>query len=422
MRKKPIVSVTIPSYNHARFLPAAIESVLTQTYEPLEVVIVDDGSTDDSLQIAKDYATRHPDIIRVFTHAGNGNRGISATVNLGFEKSTGEYWSGLPSDDELHPHKIAEQVEFLEQHREIGWVYCYGSYINEDGVHLTQFDPFGEDITKHGEPVEQLILGNVVPGMSVLMRRSAVTEIEPHDEALVYSDWDFWVRMAARHRVAFMPRSRVRYRVQGSNTSFGMSRATNMGRAIEVMEKLRRTATRIGGPLARPRTQALIELQLTYYFYGTQREDEAQRHLGAAFTVDPTLAGDVRYLVRWLKHCRRDLLLLHDRPDEVDFENWVLRHLPASLDAGSATALSHAIKGWAFGSWAEKYFRIGGYFRGRRRLLKSLIRDPRARRERELLVTYLEGLVGSRVSARLRNLFKAVRLADKPNHDGALRP
>src|SRR2546427_3598573 len=133
MLNQPKVSITIPSYNHARFLPAAIESALAQTYQHLEIIIVDDGSTDGSLQIAEEYGRRHADVIKVITHAGLRNRGISETVNLGFESATGSYWCGLPSDDLFHPRKIAEQVAFLERHPEIGWVYGYAQYIDTNG-------------------------------------------------------------------------------------------------------------------------------------------------------------------------------------------------------------------------------------------------------------------------------------------------
>ena len=78
----PTVSICIPSYNHAPYLPAAIESALGQTYRDLEVVIVDDGSTDDSLEIARAYERREPERVRVLTHPGHVNRGTAATANL----------------------------------------------------------------------------------------------------------------------------------------------------------------------------------------------------------------------------------------------------------------------------------------------------------------------------------------------------
>ena len=81
MSYNPRVSVVLASYNHAKYLPAAIDSVLGQTFQDFEVVVVDDESTDDSLQIAEAYATRFPEKVRVFTHPGHSNKVRSATVN-----------------------------------------------------------------------------------------------------------------------------------------------------------------------------------------------------------------------------------------------------------------------------------------------------------------------------------------------------
>src|SRR3954470_14585541 len=114
MPSTPEVSICIASYNHARFLPATIESALSQTYQNIEIIIVDDGSTDDSLAIAESYSYRYPALVKVFTHPDGGNHGIAATSNLAFRKSTGRYWSGLGSDDEFCPQKTERQLNYLK--------------------------------------------------------------------------------------------------------------------------------------------------------------------------------------------------------------------------------------------------------------------------------------------------------------------
>src|SRR3954465_12690440 len=97
----PLVSVVMLSYNHAPYLPAAIESVLGQTVEDLELVIGEDGATDGSLDIARHYAEADSRV-RVLTHPGHENRGIGATVNLVRGATSGSYQLGLPSDDMLY--------------------------------------------------------------------------------------------------------------------------------------------------------------------------------------------------------------------------------------------------------------------------------------------------------------------------------
>jgi len=129
MTCKPKVSICIPSYNHARFLPAAIESALAQTHKNIEIVIVDDGSTDNSLKIAGSYASKYPSIVFLHTHPGHCNRGISATMNLAAQKSTGEYWSTIGSDDVLYSNKTERQVAYLDKHPNVAWVYSCVQHI-----------------------------------------------------------------------------------------------------------------------------------------------------------------------------------------------------------------------------------------------------------------------------------------------------
>jgi GT2 family glycosyltransferase len=398
---QPRVSITIASYNHARFLPAAIESALTQTHRNLEIVVVDDGSTDGSLAIAQDYAARRPDVVRVFTHAGHRNRGISATVNLGFEKGTGVYWAGLPSDDLLHPLKVAEQVAFLERHPDVGWVYGYAYHVDEHGRLRADLGLFGEDITDAGDPVERLIGGNVIPGMTVLMRRAAVAEIAPHDEALVYSDWDFWVRLAIRHRPAFVPRARVFYRVHGGNTA-GTSDHLRFGRSLDVLLKLRRQADGIGGALARPRTQALLDLEIAHVCYRAGDEAQAHRHLATALLTDPTLRADARYFARWLRAA------CHRRPSSdpsvsITFGPWVLARLPRDVDGRFRDAARRAVDA-ASRQTAGPYALARRHWRSRRRVLGAIVHDSHAWRDRTLLRAYLAILAGARVDRQLRRV------------------
>src|SRR5437660_1542486 len=129
----PTVSICIPSYNHAAYLPAAIESALGQSYRDLEVVIVDDGSADDSLEIARAYERREPDRVRVLTHPGRANLGTAATANLARRHARGAFWSGLPSDDVLHPNRIGRLLRRFAQRPDLDILYSYARYIDESG-------------------------------------------------------------------------------------------------------------------------------------------------------------------------------------------------------------------------------------------------------------------------------------------------
>ena len=241
MNNKPLVSVCIPSYNHAQFLSYCIESVLSQTYPNIEIIIVDDGSKDSSLEIAQSYADSYPDRVRVYTHPNKENRGISNTVNLCFSLSKGKYWSGLSSDDAFYKDKIEKQVEFLEVCEELGFVYSYGDYIDADGNRLP--GRFGINITCEPDPVEILIAANVIPGMSILARRDAVERVGLHDPDLIYSDWDFWIRFFILYKAGFIEESLIEYRVHDYNTSVNIKPLTGYKNSEQVYLKLGKDLT-----------------------------------------------------------------------------------------------------------------------------------------------------------------------------------
>ena len=239
-QKPPLVSVCIPSYNHARYLPETIESVLKQTYNNIEIIIVDDGSTDDSLAIARQYAEAHPDAIHVYTHPDQQNHGISATVNYAFSLSKGAYWSGLPSDDMLLPEKIERQVRYLESNSDIGFVYSYACGVNDEGKPLgDRYMRLGEDISHDPDPIFTMLGGNRIYGMTVLARREAIEQTGQHRLHLVYSDWEFWIRLLLQTKAGFINEPLVKYRIHGSNTSISAPFSVQLKCGFEVLRSLR---------------------------------------------------------------------------------------------------------------------------------------------------------------------------------------
>jgi glycosyltransferase involved in cell wall biosynthesis len=119
----PIVSVVIPVWNSAGFLGEAIESVLAQTYNRWELLLVNDGSTDGSTDVARRYAGEHPEQIRCLEHEGGQNRGVGASRNLGVKQAVGSYVAFLDHDDVWLPRKLEQQVGLLDAHPEAGLLY-----------------------------------------------------------------------------------------------------------------------------------------------------------------------------------------------------------------------------------------------------------------------------------------------------------
>jgi glycosyltransferase involved in cell wall biosynthesis len=324
LTRLPKVSICIASYNHERFFPATLDSALAQTYPNVEIVIVDDGSTDRTFDIAQDYARKHSDRIRLLTHEGHVNRGISATVNLATQQSTGEYWSCLGSDDILRADKIDKEVNFLEVNRDVDWVYSYAEYIDANGQTIR--GRFGYDLTRDENPLYTLLIGNRIPGMTALARRACIDRIGEHNTQLLYSDWEFWIRLLSQFGVAFIPQPFVQYRVHGSNVSIGVNVRENARRGLAVFDSL--SSVTPSGRLAEPRVRALVQLQRCFHLFCVDELDTARGALTQAANVDPVVFEDACFIRWWLTRMTREYGFL---TAGRDFVEWFSSEVPAHL-------------------------------------------------------------------------------------------
>jgi glycosyltransferase involved in cell wall biosynthesis len=127
-KNSPLVSVIIPFLNEERFLKDAVESVLQQDYANWELLLVDDGSTDESTNIAKEYSSRIPEKIFFCEHEGHKNKGLSASRNLGIEKAKGELIAPLDADDVWLPGKLSDQIAIFQRHPEVAMVIEASDY------------------------------------------------------------------------------------------------------------------------------------------------------------------------------------------------------------------------------------------------------------------------------------------------------
>src|SRR5438105_2703494 len=255
----PLVSVSICSFNHLRYLPAAIESALGQTLDDIELIVVDDGSSDGSLAVAEQYAAADSRV-GVVTHPRHANLGPAASGNLARSLARGKYLIGLPSDDVLYPDALRREVDLLERRPELGYVYGYAHLIDDSGERLPFARTFGIDLTRHNRTVELLVQGNTIPAMTVMFRRECIEQAGEEDPNLVYSDWELYARAAAHWQVGFIPRALAMHRLHGGNVSLGAGRTTNLERAVEVTASLRERAPVVGGRLSAPRVRGTLEL------------------------------------------------------------------------------------------------------------------------------------------------------------------
>lgn len=288
----PTVSVVMPVYNVERYLAAAIDSVLAQTFTDLELILVDDGSTDGSSALCAAYTDPRVRVIR------QANRGLPGARNTGIRAATGAYIAILDSDDLWHPEKLARHVAHLQARPEVGVSYCASELIDGEGrcmgLHqrpkLTGIRP--EDVLCRnpvGNGSVPVFRREALAAIAFTSDRNGVPETHYFDESFRYcEDIECWMRIAVTTPWRFegVADCLTRYRV----VSGGLS--ANTERMYEFWRKMRdKVATYAPGLVERFGKRA-EGYQLRYYARRAVKEgrlDSARGWLSAAFTLYPAM-------------------------------------------------------------------------------------------------------------------------------------
>jgi len=190
---KPIVSIIIPCFNSEKFIKNTIESCLKQTYENIEIIVIDDGSKDGSTDILKNYAKNHPDRIHLTSQS---HKGASAARNLGFKLSKGKYIQWLDSDDLLEPEKIRSQVTYLQKNKNVEGVY--GNWKSRNYSH--RLDSYNERLNQVilKDIIIDHIVGKWVSLNSYLIRSTLAINTEWDEKLKAGQDRDYWIQIGIK--------------------------------------------------------------------------------------------------------------------------------------------------------------------------------------------------------------------------------
>lgn len=205
----PSVSVVVPVYNGAAYLQQALDSALQQPGADVELVVVDDGSTDETPRILDRYRGR-------ITALRQDNAGMGAARNAGIGVARGEFIAFVDSDDYWLDGKLAAQLALFARRPGVGLVFCNARF-EDDGVLLarTSFDVCRPH---RGRVYERLLVDSFIPMPSVVVRRTCFDEVGLFDPRLLISaDFDLWLRIAARYEVDYVDAPLVVYRRHGGN-------------------------------------------------------------------------------------------------------------------------------------------------------------------------------------------------------------
>lgn len=208
----PLVSVICLSYNHASFVEEAIRSILDQTYSEVELIVVDDASTDNSVSVIENIITQNGDIKFIKL---NRNVGNCTAFNIGFAQSRGEFVIDFAADDVLLPQRIEEGVNALmEAGSEFGVQFSDAAIIDKSGDALGfHSDKYPHSSIPQGDIYKEVIHRYFICGASMLVRREVMEMLNGYDEKLAYEDFDFWVRSARRYKYLYLPKVMVKKRV-----------------------------------------------------------------------------------------------------------------------------------------------------------------------------------------------------------------
>lgn len=210
----PLVSVIIPVFNGEKTIQETIESVLSQTITDFELLVINDGSQDRTVEIVECISDSR---IKVFSYP---NAGQSMSRNRGIEIAKGDYISFIDADDLWTPDKLETQLNALQGNPKAGVAYSWTDWIDESSQLLGK----GSYNTEQGEVFTKILLNDFVAnGSNVLIRRDALTEVGGFDPSVTPAeDWDLWLRLAARYEFVAVRSPQILYRISPNSASFNV--------------------------------------------------------------------------------------------------------------------------------------------------------------------------------------------------------
>lgn len=382
----PRVSVIIPTYNRANLIGEAIKSVFDQTYCDWELIVVDDGSKDETAEVVAQFGKR-------VTYIYQDNAGVCAARNLGFAASQGEYISFLDSDDRMLPHNLKTLIDLLDTQPQADIAYGRYYWTDEQGQSPTLEGP-----TYEGQILPQLVLEETMLLGITLIRRSCVEAIGGFDEAIQFQEhWDFYLRLAqagcsytcAKQAVALL---RLHPKNRGQNKDAMLaSRLTILNRlfntpALEMIlsENIRHQAYH----------NAYLEFAHDYFTLGDF--EQGFQCLNNALQYAPLHSDNLIKIAEKII----PYAFAPEIEDPIKFTDNLLEALPSTRQV---TQLHRKMLGNVNAGLAFRYYRAGKLNHVWRHAVKAILQDPSLSSNRGLLRIAFEGLAGPSVVDKFRS-------------------
>ena len=242
-KMKPLVTVVIPVYNHERFVAESIQSVIDQDYGNIELLIINDGSKDNSHEVIIGFEEKCKSRFKRFEYRNRGNKGLSATLNEMVEWAKGKYFSAIASDDILAVDKISlltEKLENLDESyavafgdaifiddnsNEVYINYITGEYVTKEKGsksfldYFTRKRDFNYKDEKDFGSFKTLLEGNYLPAMSAVIKLEQIKEVDAWTSGNTIEDWEMWLKLSKKYKFAYVDKSVALYRWHENNSS-----------------------------------------------------------------------------------------------------------------------------------------------------------------------------------------------------------
>ena len=241
MNDSPLVSVVIPVYNASRWIAETLDSVLAQDFTDLEVIVVDDGSTDDTAAVVTGFGDRVSCIRKP-------NGGQPSARNVGIRAARGEYIAFVDADDLWAKEKLRLQMDLLKETK-LAWVYCDAfAFDDKSGKRLYRFGNVAHQYA--GDILESLFITDFIPSPTPVIRKSVFEHVGYFDEdraVHIGEDWEMWLRIAACYPIGLVPESLADYRVHPTSMTGSVTPLSRLRGHLGVIEKaMLRESARLG--------------------------------------------------------------------------------------------------------------------------------------------------------------------------------
>jgi len=221
MNQPPFISIICVSYNHSKFIVECLDSIKNQTYKNIELILADDASSDNSVEIFENWLKETNLPVKKNFHTKN--IGLVRTLNECLKLATGKYIKYLSCDDFLYPEYLEKCVSKLEElSNDYGMIYTEFNYVNDSSEIINASNTWGKREWYNPDPEifhEIMISNNQISAISVMLKKEVLDKTNGYDKRFLLEDYPLWMKIAQSYKIAFIPESLVSFRMHSNNTS-----------------------------------------------------------------------------------------------------------------------------------------------------------------------------------------------------------